>query len=763
MNFRAFYNKIKKILNNNIDIVIVVLVLSFSFFVFFNHAIGSGILNYIDHKFPFDFQKISIEQTFAWSDYIFLGFNQSTSLTLNLPYNLFFTLVQSLIKNQVLINRLEHVIPVFSIIYFTYLWLTSLFSWTLSAKEKLYLLLTGTFFLTCIMNTSLLYTGISQQVFAFSFVPLYLYSIHKIQKEGKLLYILPIIISLLMLGSYSFPYALLSIVLILLILLSTNDRSLSTKIKDCIIFLVSWVLVNFYWFLPFLYSTFVAPPYRLLSNLDRLKDVLNIVSTRYTLDQLFKLSPNFRLIRLQNNDISGYNAFFSSNLVIVIGFIPLLLLFYWYWQNRDNKFSNFALNTKTLLLTILVVLFLAKGLSLPAGMIYDQLYEKSTFFKMFRDPFKWMVIVYFCVIALSANLLIQNKSKLIRVLFLLFIFVNLFPWFNYGLMDKLKSYNVPQYYFDFKNYYLSQQNISDGRALIAESKLTTPGYTSFKFDPNIQKISSNIVKFISPIPIVDQFSNGGGISYEYLIKKYKTLTYSDSDIKTLQDMGITHIINQNDVVKPAKMNYTDSFFNKRVFGQIEVLELKKQFLIPKINLVSYNTTNTKATLAVKKIDPSRYEIEIKNLKSKADLNFLYTYDSNWKLLEGKTLSCETASTFEPIIAGDHLDNRIIECKDNQFYKNIDFPRKFMEIGFISKKSFFDDSHQIHNRYANSWSIDPTHMNGNQFVRNDDGTYNLNLILYNRVQSYLYLGIMVSLPSIVAIVFYWFLATRRRRA
>ena len=83
-----------KFIIKKIDFAIPLLVMGFSIYVIY-HNVGSGIINYVDHQFPFDFKELLRKQLFTWNDRIYLGFDQSLSILSNLSYTILFSFIQA--------------------------------------------------------------------------------------------------------------------------------------------------------------------------------------------------------------------------------------------------------------------------------------------------------------------------------------------------------------------------------------------------------------------------------------------------------------------------------------------------------------------------------------------------------------------------------------------------------------------------------------------------------------------------------------------
>jgi len=89
---------------------------------------------------------------------------------------------------------------------------------------------------------------------------------------------------------------------------------------------------------------------------------------------------------------------------------------------------------------------------------------------------------------------------------------------------------------------------------------------------------------------------------------------------------------------------------------------------------------------------------------------------------------------------------VTECQNNEkFFEG-------EELSYLYKKPILDDTHKMVNDYANQWTIDPDYIKANfnksyyqQIceVENPDGSIDVELILYFKVQSYFYLGLAIS--------------------
>jgi len=734
------------------DLIILLIVVAFACFVSTNGT-GEGILNMLDHKFPFSFSHLLINQLFLWNDSIFLGFNQAMSLTLNLPYTAIFALLEKTGINYVTLNRIEYVLAIFTNIYFTYLYLTVIFLRKLNLGDKILLLLASTFFTTNVLFYALFVSGLSQQIFAFSFIGLSLYSTIKFLNTNNPLYLLLILISVIFIGSYNYPFALLALFVYVVGILSYNLLSIRKRVLTVLIFLIFWALLNSYWLVPLGYSIFISPSYNLKVVTDSnagLSYIMMVLKDTFRLKDLLQLSQNMQATMNTTGLHWFFMKYFDNIVVQTILYIPTFTVLTVFLLNR-KKFRNHdpSINLTLLVYVFIGILFLAKGLSGPFGSSYQTLFDSSTIFKMFRNSQKWMVIVYFEVVVLMSYLLIAHKNRLIKILLIVFLLVTLFPWFRGGISGGLHAYKVPYYYFEFQSSFKNVSNLSNNRALILDSVVSCTEY-NFGTSPNN---STNIVKFISPIPIVDLFSNGSGMGFDYLGYLFGNLKHDDTDLSLFQEAGITHLYHQKDLKEVGYYNYSDKYFTKLTFGNLDVYSLKNAYKVPHIDITALTGS---PSVKYTKINPSHYKVDIQGVDGNFNLNFLYTFDNNWKLyLEPYSVnSCKTyneylldTNTGKP---SDFGTEYVSECLTNDGSNN--------SIGeytlYLPKKGKLIENHSILNKYANSWNINIGDVRSNYsneyFSVNTDGTINLSFDLLFIPQIYYNWSLMFSLMLFLVI-------------
>ena len=117
----------------------------------------------------------------------------------------------------------------------------------------------------------------------------------------------------------------------------------------------------------------------------------------------------------------------------------------------------------------------------------------------------------------------------------------------------------------------------------------------------------------------------------------------------------------------------------------------------------------------------------------------------------------------PATAAQSPSGTVVECASRPHFVDAE------DIGFLTQKPVFDDTHIKLNGYANGWVVDPAyvkaHYGPEYYKQNPDGSLDLNLVIYFQPQSYFYIGLAVSgatLLGCLGYLGYAFARGRRRR-
>ena len=725
----------KNFIINRVDFIIPCLCILFCIYIVFTYNLH-GIHNYLDHGFPFFFDRYLYRLLYTINDYIYLGWNNTATVSMTVSYVSLFSILEKLGFNYYILNRIEWLIALFSATYFPYLFLTSLFKRKLNAYNKLLLLLCSSFFLTSGLNTPLFITGLSQQVFALSMAPLTLWSIIRFIETKNYFYIIGVIFGSLFISSFNLPFGIIGVLLILSVILCLNNIGFRLKIKYIAIYLIIFFVVNIFWIIPFLFSIIISPPLGLNEVIQQqsnnsLKPLLESLAQRYTLADLFKLLPNYHIVIKENMENGFLFKYFTNYLFETISYLGFIIVIFVFFILK-MKINNTKIMLLPILSLMLLALFLSKNINPPFGFIYLYLFDHSTFFKMFRDTIKFFIFYYFYLMIFFSIIIVNLKRSILKSLTITVVAIFLIPWF-FLLFGRFKSYNVPEYYFKFDKD-INKLSKNTDRALILDS---LESYNKFDFDNTRPMGTSNILKYISPIATIDLFSPGGGVSFNYVTKLLEKIKKDDRDLKIFQEAGINYLFFQGDNLRHKDYKYSSKYFDFITYGKLTIYKLKQDYIKPVLSIRTDKESKTKVIF--KKISPVEYHVSLLNLDKEVSIELLNTYDKEWRIYSSpKKLDCDTdIFLYKSYHTG--------ECINNNSKFNL------ININKLWQKNYFYSSHKVAYNFANKWKVNKKEIISNKLENidiNPDGSLNINLVIYHRTQAINNLSIIFSILAII---------------
>lgn len=454
-----------------------------------------------------------------------------------------------------------------------------------------------------------------------------------------------------------------------------NKKIFSLKILIIpVIILISSVLLNFFWILPAILTKSIG--ISSLGDIYTSSKSLDFFSFARLENTLSLLHPNWP------ENLFGKVYFMRSEFIFIPFLVFSSLLFF-----KSPKISTIKKDRKNELAIFFSLLglfgaFLAKGTNDPFGGIYSWLFDNIPGFVMFRDPTK-----FYLLIVLSYSFLIpfslEKISKFIKEkynfngshiltfsIFILFWSFLINPALAGQLGGMFESHKVPPEYFKLKDFLSNKKEFY--------RTLWVPTYSRFGYYSD----SHSVIR-------AQQFLNE--IDLQKLLKKL-----SDKSLeKTLVESGIKYIIIPYDLqgeifLKDGKYNNEEYLrtievarnisYLKEVkgFGRIAVFEIlnpKDHFWSKKENLVS----------KIKYINPTLYEVEVKNAKRGNTLVFAENYDSYWYAVKKED---EINNRIGGVISSTPYETRLnsFVLKDDGDYvlKIFYLPQKWVHIGlFVS--------------------------------------------------------------------------------
>ncbi len=462
------------------------------------------------------------------------------------------------------------------------------------------------------------------------------------------------------------------------------------------------------------------------------------------------------------------------NLLFLI--VVILPVFFYKKTNKsDAKIYSLAL------LSWIVVLFLytAKidewGLpvfiwltnTIPGFVIFRNMYDKFGVAMSFSYAF----LLFISLKILSNTVSIKKYLKISAYVFLsVVILLNALP-FMIGAFYNLPIWTTNNTYSRINNFNDDFYKLTDYvEKLDTTSKflwlpLNQAGYIVVS-DRDNKNYYYNGVSLLKTLANKNDYS--GTLSFygydkgdmqEYIVyKQYEKF------FDLFKTFNIGYIIVNKDINKELQKSYLYGYFKR---GDLYDNQMSPEFLDgilgDKIkdfgNRYSLYSINTKYLMKVlgadniefQKINNDKYRIYLKNLTTAAPLTFLSWYNNYWSLfLEQQPNDnwCRDGKYYS--ISGQN----ITECQSGK-------SSSVQDLGYLNKKTVFNDTHETTYKYANKWIIDPVyikeHFDKNYYKENADGSINIELTLYFKPQLYFYLGAAISCLTFIICVIYllWF--------
>lgn len=388
-----------------------------------------------------------------------------------------------------------------------------------------------------------------------------------------------------------------------------------------------------------------------------------------------------------------------------------------------------------LLIVLALAVFFAKGAQPPGGQIFVFLYEHAPFFNVFRTPdirFGFAIVLMISILLLIIG--DQYKKYLFFTVIAIAMILQSLLFFNgtaiYGENKKDLFYDRIVYVSpDYQELIDFFNQDKAGAGYILPFPADRFGYyvLDSRQDNSEHQLGQDLLsKFIEhPFLYVPAASGMSIKTYAELTK-----TINSRDYKLLRNFPIKYLLLRRDLdcsacVKPAEADLDGTF--KRVF---------RNELFSVYEVDGYTPLISSKNAEFQIVNPIEYKIRLNNVKDEQVLNFMLSFSQDWKLFLNKSKN-----------KSDCLKGKISEYSDTR--ECVTKQKYFVggELSFLWKKPIFDDTHQLLNGYANSWTITPEYIkknfNKSSYQENPDGSINIELTLYFRPQSYLYLGLIIS--------------------
>jgi hypothetical protein len=491
-------------------------------------------------------------------------------------------------------------------------------------------------------------------------------------------------------------------------------------------------------------------------NVDQYNESALGIHDVFKLSNLYRFETNYGFLYMGGREITGAQGkdisemYINNPFFIAVSFIPFLLFFWSIFLKVTSDDPKKKRENLVLLFFIVILLFFAKSMNPPFQGIAEYLYDNRVFTLFFRSGSKYFLM--FILPLMILYMMGSRKKTIINVAILVFILTNFLLFFVYTKPIH-ESWNsvLPDGYMDFVAGIGKEKDIN--RFLILPISDHLAGYTSYKDGftgpDRLETLSGKtFLDKIYSVVISDQY-----IDVMDRIRKNYLLANEYPNI-----LGYEYIIIEKDAIS-SSFYKVDNYHNI-----LQVLDNKKwdkifendKFILFKLKDNSFfgRIYSSKSKVEFRRISNAEYNIGL-NIKEKDRLYFQESFDPGWILYLRPIANddwCMPISYYDKTMT--------TECEHNQ---GLAYPGNF---SCLVSKSIFDDSHQIENKYANAWTIDPEYIKQNfskeYYEENPDGSIDVEMVLYFKPQSYFYLGLIVSGLTLVGLIGYLGYDIRKRK-
>jgi len=512
--------------------------------------------------------------------------------------------------------------------------------------------------------------------------------------------------------------------------------------------------IHLYWIIPFVLNNFyqsVAESYN--GNLTAILDGYSKMVTYSNSINYYNYPGLFS--SLLNNDLWQY-LFYFIFFGLIIGVTCKISQI-----NRERNFLLFML--------LVYVIFFALAMGPKEKLLGDAwmyFFNNVPFFGFFRSFTRFLIVSLISTIFIFALFIREwvaqpkRKNFIVGIAGIFLLSANLI-FFTGNLDGGIGPAKIPEEYYKVNEQYF--KNDPANFSFISYPNVPYEAYT-WSINKNINLFISDIyfnLYFFSKPAVYNDLSvqiqrrdNFFKDLFKFEFKPYENLDRDLSRLnakyvfvhRDLVDILNKGILNRGEAYKYD--NYLKHFENNPKY----ILKEENRYFYlfefrdfpPILSVEHPGGSRRNEGLSFYRIFDTKYKLILKNLKTKTDLSFLSSFHEAWYLYLTKNVNNNGFSPKRTIFEGE-------------------------ELSYLWKKPIFNNSHKIVYDYANGWEIDPNYIKINFdksfYKENPDGSIDVELILYFKPQSYFYLGLVISVTTLLGCIGYLilnFIKKRKRR-
>lgn len=431
---------------------------------------------------------------------------------------------------------------------------------------------------------------------------------------------------------------------------------------------------------------------------------------------------------------SSYTNLFAITIFLILS---ILMLYSFYAAKKIDYIWRLGV-------LAVIGLFVTKALHPPFSVIFEYLYHNFPGFQIFRRPvskFYWeflLIQILLASIGLKFFLNTRRSNLLKKVVGIAAIVICLYLWVAFAQTKPLTNFNIPDYYYSAREY-LEDEKVN--------KVVVLPTFSGKQptFDTKLNSYyGEDFLEYIWKFAILkpDSTNYSPNLPYKpYLTSLENEIESGASFCLNSKNLGVTHIVIRNDtnriVADKDPQIYIKKLADHKDISNINTFGNNNDLIVYTLSpqCAGYNNVlvDDAAKMDYQLITPTKYHISLTNVSPEATVELLNNYDKSWEIY----LSQERISS---------------EYNRNQ-YPVTNSLLSFADIQYLLKKPL-SDNHIKTRGFANGWKLNLNQIsekNYDNFKKNIDGTYDMNIIIYYSLQTYSYIGVLICAASLIILV------------
>jgi hypothetical protein len=584
--------------------------------------------------------------------------------------------------------------------------------------------------------------------FSYSLVPLLFLSGAKYLEEGRQKWLFPyLIFSSLVLSSLQNFILIHSALLLFLAVRLKTELAPNGKASRLLIYSFLFFLLNSYWISPFLFQTqsFFQSAGQQIVNSNQLSAVAN---NRQTILNIFTLTGYW--------DRNMYQFSLPSLVWNLVFAISVSIWIYVIYQLLLNKETGKKLFSWVFLMAVFI--FFVKGGNEPFGLLSMTIFNRVPGMGIFRSPQHMMVLpVFFTapIIAILADSFINRR--IYRSLLYLAVIIWISGWWINGDFgqkslarqgrDHIDFFSLPPELVD--SYRISEGDPLNHRILFVPA-VFSPNYLQTPYQGQAQGGQPEYAYLKNPT------FNSEFTTEARMVDEYFCGLSEKNPFETLVETNTLYLVQRTDI-NPQFTNCSELWNHSAVTKKLESLsgltqvikgeyaslyKLDDSYFNPVINI---EKVSEKMTVEYKKINPTKYRVVVHNSSPNITINLLTTYNPLWKMYLKPH-----ASPLPPAVGAEFVSEKDNGIKQNNNLSN----GGLMETVVLIPLDFYSQHKKVFG-YANQWQIKIGDVceQYDACPKNQDENYDFEIVISFSPQTYLYLGLSVSLVTLIGLIIF----------